>query len=173
MQPRPRLKLSQAETEPRQFGTSHVFDLNEGLPALDRFNDIIALFDEKWDGKTLPQRLDYRFQDLRGWHSHFALTEMNSDLSDGSFRIMGSNFAQLFGGSITQGSRLRDARTERVGALISFFGRLLNTPAMGYFNGRLGYDGREHVNLEVLDIPATDRHGELRYILSFARGIRA
>lgn len=169
MQPRPRLKLSQAETEPKRFGTSYVFDLNEGLPDLDRFKDIIELFEGKWGGADLPQRLDYRFQDLRGWHSFFALTEMNSDHSDGTFRIMGNNFALLFGGSITQGSQLREARTERVGELVKYFDRLLHTPAMGYFNGRLGYDGREHVDLEVLDIPATNRHGELRYILSFAR----
>lgn len=161
--------LSDAREEARRFGTSFIFELERGLPDIPEFRELLTLYGGKWDGSILPAKDDFRFQELRGWHANFALIELDPDLKDGTCRIMGHTFSSLFGGALEQGMRLSDARTDRIPVLLHYFDQLLNLPAIGLFKGRLGYEGREHVSLELLDVPATNRHGEARYILSFAQ----
>lgn len=152
----------------RRLGKSYIFDLAKGLPEIPEFAQILELFASKWNGNALPEKDAFRFQDLRGWHARFALIELDETLQDGSCRIMGNSFSELFGGTLQQGMRLTDARTEGVARLLHYFDQLLTMPAIGLFKGRLSYEGREHVNLRLLDLPATDRQGRPRYILSFA-----
>ena len=154
---------------PRRFGTSYVIPHENGMPKIDAFAHPLALYADKLAQGELPCWRDFSFQELRGWHSRFSLVEMASDMSDGTCRILGDHFSAFFAGVLAQGKALSHSESILIPDLLRYIRQLIEGPAIGYFDGRLGYAGREHVRLEVLDLPAADKNGEPRYIMSFAK----
>ena len=163
------ISLDSAERTKRPFGEVYYFPISDGLPDLPIFAEVIDLFVMRRKKALVPAKTSFNFKDLRGWHARFCLTEFNDDYSDGQIRILGEDYKMLFGGALRQGMRMSETDHPKLPGLVEYFNQLLTRPSIGYFTGSLPEVGREHVNADILDIPATDGDGQIRYILSFIR----
>ena len=162
----------QVEVLPRRYGESHFYNLSHGVPDISPFGFILDRFREKAAGRIMPGWRDFRIQDLVGWHADMILVEVQPDRKDAYCRIVGDRVGQHFAQIVRQNRKLRDSDSPMVGKLLQHFDRLLSTPAIAHFNGRIDYEGKDHVSLEMLDFPLADKAGTPRYILSFGRALQ-
>ncbi|TNE63475.1 MAG: hypothetical protein EP335_09375 [Alphaproteobacteria bacterium] len=164
-----RQSLERAERINRPAGRVYYFPLEAGLPDLPIFKEVIDLYARKCGGARVPQRSAFDFKDLRGWHAQFCLTLFREDMSDGEIRILGEGYRGLYDGALWQGMRMSQTDHLKLPDLVGYFSEMLRRPAIGYFTGGLPSEGREHVNVDILDLPALDADGRCRYVLSFIR----
>lgn len=160
------------EVLPRRYGESHFYDLTHGVPDISPFGFILERFQQKAAGRIMPAWRDFKIQDLVGWHADMILIEVLPDQRDGHCRIVGDRIGPHFAQIVRQNRKLSDSGSPMVSKLLQHFDRLLSTPAVAHFNGRIDYEGKDHVSLEMLDLPLADKNGTPRYVLSFGRKLR-
>ncbi|TNE63476.1 MAG: hypothetical protein EP335_09380 [Alphaproteobacteria bacterium] len=162
-----RQPLSAARMQKRPRGRRYLFDLQAGLPDLPPFTGMLDLYERKRGQNAVMKRSELDFRDLRGWHGLFALYEFDAALDGGYCRLMGEEYRGFFGDAMKQGMRFMDVEDTVRADLLHYLRGLLRAPAAGYFTGHMSYRGREHVAVSVLDLPAADAEGRVRYLLSF------
>lgn len=166
-------KQSPVEILQRRYGESHFYDLSQGVPDIAPFGFVLDRFAEKAGDREMPAWRDFKIQDLLGWHADMMLIEIMPDGKDGFCRIVGDRIGPHFESVVQHNKTLSESGSPVVPRLLEHFERLLMTPAIAHFHGRIDYEGKDHIALEVIDMPLTDTDGMPRYVLSFGRRMRA
>lgn len=157
------------KTVKREHGELLYYPLQETLPLIPAFDPIIKLYGQKRDGAVMPGRKAFTFQDLRGWHASFFLIDFEDDLSDGRLSILGELYRTLFTGILRQNMRVSEMKSEALTGVEGYFRELLTGPYIGRYRGNIPHLGREHVGVDILDLPVLDEAGKPRYLMSFVR----
>ncbi|WP_262692312.1 PAS domain-containing protein [Kordiimonas aestuarii] len=159
------------KTTKREHGELLFYPLKGALPRVSGFEPIIDLFGSKREGHLMPSRKAISFQDLRGWHASFFLIEFDEDLADGRMRILGEMYGTLLTGALWQNMLVSETKSAILQGVDDYFRELLTGPYIGRFRGSLPFKGREHVCVDILDLPMVDDTGTPRYLMSFVREI--
>lgn len=159
------------KTVKREHGELLYYPLQGELPVIPAFDPIIKLYGLKREGAVMPCRKAFTFRDLRGWHASFFLIDFEGDLSDGRVSILGELYRTLFTGILKQNMRVSDMKSEALEGVSGYFRDLLTGPYVGRYRGNVPHAGREHVAVDILDLPALDDRGNPRYLMSFVREI--
>lgn len=163
----PQVKILQ-----RRFGRTLFYDLAHGVPDISPFGYILERYSARLGDQPMPIWKDFEIRDMLGWHADMILVELAPDMSDATCRILGERIGHHFTGVLKNGAPLSASSSAAIPRILDYFQRLLTTPAFATFTGRMDYDGREHVALEMIDLPLAARDGKPKYILSFGRRIK-
>ena len=165
------LESAAAKTVERDHGELLFYALDGELPVIPAFDSVIKLYGQKREGNVMPCRKAFSFRDLRGWHASFFLIEFEPDLSDGRLTILGELYRTLFTGILHQNMRVSDMRSTALSGVADYFRDLLTGPYVGRYRGNVPHQGREHMTVDILDLPVLDDTGMPRYLMSFVREI--
>jgi hypothetical protein len=162
-------ETSPVRTVKREHGELLFYAIQGELPAIPAFEHILKLYSLKREGAVMPCRKAFTFRDMRGWHSSFFLIDFESDLSDGRVSILGEMYRTLFSGILRQNMRVSEMKSEALEGVSGYFRDLLTGPYVGRYRGNVPHAGREHVAVDILDLPVLDEKGDPRYLMSFVR----
>lgn len=148
--------------------------------AFGPFASLVALWQSKRKGGTLPAWHDFDFSEFQDWWGWLTVIDLipGPDL-DGRFRLYGSNIVDLLGKELT-GKNLRG------GALASgpnedgykshdfdFLKDISLKPAIGLATGPVFWRNREYMSITTLRLPLADDGVNVDKILSGVRRFEA
>ena len=143
----------------------------------DEFDELAPFF-SIWRGKccggALPRWKDFSFEDFRHWHRYVALSDISAEDADPRFRIFGSGASEIVGADLTGKKLTEGVPSAQRDGVIEHFARLRDDRLIGFLRGDPGNPGREHVRLQVIELPLVGDSGAVVQILhgfQFAQGL--
>jgi hypothetical protein len=130
-----------------------------------RLAPLVALWQAKRRGDTLPRWKDFAIEDFVGWHRHVALSDLAAADADPRFRIFGSGAAELMGADFT-GKRLTEGipAAARDG-VIAHFAAIRDDRLIGLLMANVPVPGLEHRTFKVVELPLENDSGAVGQIL--------
>lgn len=149
------------------YGALHLrrYRLDADASTFGGLAPVVALWQAKRSGDSLPRWRDFEIREFVGWHHNLALSDIGAESADPRFRIFGTGAAELIGADLT-GKRL----TEVVPAagpdgVIEHFAALRDGRLIGLLSGNVGRPGLQHRKFMVVELPLQNDAGEVAQIL--------
>ena len=142
-----------------------LYPVSEPLPQIKIFDTFIQLWDKKRGGNLMPQRDDFSFRDLKGWHSRISICEYIDGI-DLRIVLAGEEWLEAYKGFGWKGMLMSEMDYFDNAGLLRFYREVREQPAFGYFTGRLPIAGRGHVTIDSLDLPIRNAAGDVAFKFS-------
>jgi hypothetical protein len=129
----------------------------------------LAGFHAIWRSKLreggLPRWTDFDFRDFTGWHRHVALGDITPDDADPVFRIFGSEAVDLLGRDLTGKKLSLSVPAVVTDGILEHFEHIRDERLIGTVTGKIGMEGREFLDFQVIEMPLENAAGEVSQIL--------
>ncbi|MCR9222378.1 MAG: PAS domain-containing protein [Alphaproteobacteria bacterium] len=128
----------------------------EAMARAPAFAPLITLWCDRRGDSHAPCWRQMDFQDFLGWHPDLVLSAFEGDEPDPLFRLVGETFSAMTGAPM-KGKRFSAFSRELYdGGMREHFRKLRETAGIGLGQGRVATPGRDHLGLQVLELPFCD-----------------
>ncbi|MEX2630216.1 MAG: hypothetical protein WD341_09790 [Tistlia sp.] len=145
-------------------------DVEGALEAAPRLASLIQLWDERRGEAAVPDWADMDFADFRGWHAALVVSDLPAGEPDPIYRVIGEDF-RIVSYTTEPGQKFSD-RTPLLydRQFREHFREIRDRGLIGRATGPAAFVGREHLRLEVLELPfrnGGERVARLVHLMSY------
>lgn len=132
------------------------------------YDPLLAIWQGKRRGRTMPAWSDFDITDFVGWHRHLILYQVMRDPFDLHYRLFGSFPTDVYGENLT-GKTMRTSAPEiETEVDLTHFRKLADSVLLGASSGTQYWTAKEFITMAYLDLPLSDDGETVTHFLTGA-----